>query len=66
MCPLTTLHTSPLARIPVTKLVATHDLDVAHKTCTNAIVLLDGAIAESGSIDGILSDADLLQHSGLS
>ncbi len=54
-----------IARLPVTKLIATHDLEMALGLCTRAIVLEGGRIAADGPTRELLGDADLMQTHGL-
>lgn len=48
-----------------TKLIATHDLLFAEKTCERAIVLAGGRIVAAGPLNSILQDGNLLDRSGL-
>jgi len=54
-----------LNRLPVTRLVVTHDLPYAYESCTRAVILAEGRVAGDGPIEQILSDEDLLQRYGL-
>lgn len=49
-----------LDTLPTTTLMVTHDLPYAHRVCTRAVVLDDGAIVADGSIDAVLADTELL------
>lgn len=48
-----------------TKIVATHDLDMALDVCDRVIVLADGAVIADGPAREILADAALMDESGL-
>jgi len=48
-----------------TKLVVTHDLDMAAQICDRAVILLSGRIIADGPIRDILSDSALLSRAGL-
>jgi cobalt/nickel transport system ATP-binding protein len=48
-----------------TKLVATHDLDLALDLCDRVIIINHGAVAADGSADVVLHDGDLLEANGL-
>lgn len=54
-----------LARFDHTKIIATHDLDMALDLCSRTIVLKDGGIMADGPTGGILEDEGLLQTSNL-
>lgn len=54
-----------LCRFEHTKIIATHDLDMALDVCSRAIVLSDGRIVADGPTGEILTDEALLQASGL-
>jgi cobalt/nickel transport system ATP-binding protein len=54
-----------LAGFEHTKLVATHDLDMALELCERTIVLSGGRLTADGPTREIFSDADLLGRSGL-
>ncbi len=49
-----------LRSLPITQLIATHDLDLALELCDRTIVLNHGMIARDGSTAEILSDGDFL------
>ncbi len=44
-----------------TKIVATHDLDLALDVCDRVIILNEGQVAADGPIETLFSDADLLE-----
>jgi cobalt/nickel transport system ATP-binding protein len=54
-----------LAGFEHTKIIATHDLDMALDLCSRVIVLRDGRIAADGPASEILKDGPLLQASHL-
>ena len=55
---------STLNALPVTKIIATHDLDLVLETCDRVLLLHDGQIAADGPAGEILRDRALLeQHS---
>lgn len=54
-----------LNTLPSTKLIATHDVTFARDTCRMGIVLQEGAVIATGSIDAILADSALLDSCGL-
>ncbi|MBW4697062.1 MAG: energy-coupling factor ABC transporter ATP-binding protein [Aphanocapsa lilacina HA4352-LM1] len=54
-----------LAELPQTKLVATHDLDMALETCTRTIVIDRGQVVADGPSGHILADRVLLETHGL-
>ncbi len=54
-----------LSALPVTKLVATHDLLFALELCERAVVLDNGQVVADGPIQEILADEQLLEEHGL-
>ena len=53
-----------LRQIPITKLIATHDLELVVELCSRVIVLDEGAVVAEGPTVELLSDEDLmLRHS---
>jgi cobalt/nickel transport system ATP-binding protein len=54
-----------LASFEHTKIIATHDLDMALDLCSRTIVLNDGGIVADGPTGEILEDEGLLQRSNL-
>ncbi|MDY0087210.1 MAG: ABC transporter ATP-binding protein [Coriobacteriia bacterium] len=54
-----------LATFDHTKIIATHDLDLALELCERTIVMSDGTITADGPTQEVFSDDDLLARSGL-
>lgn len=54
-----------LKALPVTKLIATHDLDLVLETCSRVVLLSEGRIAADGPAGEILRDRKLLEDNGL-
>ncbi len=54
-----------LNELPVTKLIATHDLDLVLETCDRVLLLDDGKIAADGAAGEILRDKELLERHNL-
>ena len=54
-----------LRRIPLTKLIATHDLEFVVELCSRAIVLDKGTIVAEGPSAELLSNEDLMLRHGL-
>jgi cobalt/nickel transport system ATP-binding protein len=54
-----------LQELPVTKIIASHDLDMVRCLCGRAVLLDSGRILADGSTDGILGDEVLLRAHGL-
>jgi len=53
-----------LRQIPITKLIATHDLELVVELCSRVIVLDEGAVVAQGPTVEVLSDEELmLRHS---
>jgi cobalt/nickel transport system ATP-binding protein len=53
-----------LQNLPLTQLIATHDLDLALELCSRTVVLSKGQIVYNGTTEQIMGDPDfLLQHS---
>jgi cobalt/nickel transport system ATP-binding protein len=53
-----------LRQIPITKLIATHDLELVVELCSRVIVLDEGSVVAQGPTVGLLSDEELmLRHS---
>jgi len=56
---------SLLRRLPVTKIVASHDLELVQALCQRAIVLDQGQVIADGTTDRILTNKPLLAAHGL-
>lgn len=54
-----------LRRIPATKLIATHDLELAVELCSRAIVLDQGTVVADGPVLELLDDEALMLQHGL-
>jgi cobalt/nickel transport system ATP-binding protein len=54
-----------LKALPLTQLVATHDLDMALELCDRTIVLSQGQIVYDGATERIMNDADFLERHAL-
>ena len=54
-----------LRSLPVTKIIASHDLELIRETCERAIVLDGGRLIADGPTRCILGNADLMQAHGL-
>ena len=54
-----------LKRVPATKLIATHDLDLAVALCSRVIVLDRGLIVADGPTHQVLNDEELMLAHGL-
>lgn len=54
-----------LSELPITKLIATHDLDLALDLCTRVLVLKEGSLFADGSTSVVLRDQVLLEACGL-
>ncbi len=54
-----------LQGVPMTKLIATHDLDMALELCDRVIILKDGEIFAQGNAKDILTQKELLEEAGL-
>ena len=54
-----------LKRLPLTRIIASHDLELVQALCQRAIVLDHGRIIADGATDCILADARLLKAHGL-
>ena len=54
-----------LATLKVTRLVVTHDLEMARELCPRTVVMEKGRIAADGLTSRLLSDHDFLYRSGL-
>ncbi len=56
---------SILNKINITKIIATHDLDMALDLCKRVIIIKEGRIFQEGESEYILKDEELLTKSGL-
>jgi cobalt/nickel transport system ATP-binding protein len=54
-----------LASLPATKLVATHDMDMALRLCDRAVIVDAGRVVADGPAAELMADADLLEAHGL-
>ncbi|HEX75138.1 MAG TPA: ABC transporter ATP-binding protein [Dehalococcoidia bacterium] len=54
-----------LRQLPVTKIVAAHDLELVRALCQRTVVMDEGKIVAGGSTESILSDVPLLRAHGL-
>lgn len=54
-----------LRKIPATKLIATHDLEMVVELCSRAIVLDRGVVVAEGPVEKLLSDEALMLAHGL-
>jgi cobalt/nickel transport system ATP-binding protein len=54
-----------LNRLGVTKVIATHDLDMVLETCQRVILIDQGEIVAKGETRDILSNKELLEGHGL-
>jgi cobalt/nickel transport system ATP-binding protein len=55
-----------LNTLPITKIVATHDLELVRALCHRTVVMDEGKIAADGKTEDILNDIPLLRAHGLS
>lgn len=54
-----------LGEMPMTKIIAAHDLEVVKTLCQRTILLDEGRVIADGSTEGILSNIPLLEAHGL-
>ena len=54
-----------LNRLDITKVIASHDLDMIMDTCSDVILINDGRIVAQGSAPEILKDKELLEANNL-
>ena len=59
------IHRSLLKKLPVTKIVASHDIEMLRALCQRIIVVNHGCITTEGSTESVLSDKQLLVAYGL-
>ena len=57
--------TSLLKRLPMSKIIASHDLELVKALCQRAIILDHGQIIADGTTNHILADIPLLRAHGL-
>lgn len=50
-----------IRKLPGTKIITSHDLDMIYDTCTRVILLSEGRVAADGPSTGILHDKELLE-----
>jgi cobalt/nickel transport system ATP-binding protein len=54
-----------LNQLPITKIIATHDLELVRALCHRTVVMDEGKIAADGKTENILDDIHLLKAHGL-
>lgn len=54
-----------LEELPLTQLIATHDLDLAWELCDRTVILSQGQIVYDGQTDEIMRDAEFLEQHAL-
>jgi cobalt/nickel transport system ATP-binding protein len=54
-----------LKQLPMTKIIATHDLELVRALCRRTVVMDEGKIVADGNTDSILADISLLKAHGL-
>ncbi len=54
-----------LNSLPMTKLIASHDLDLVWEVCSRVIVLKDGRVEADGDAKELLGNQDLMERCGL-
>lgn len=54
-----------LRSLPLTQVIATHDLDLAVELCTRTVVLSQGHVVFDGPTETVMSQADFLDHHAL-
>jgi cobalt/nickel transport system ATP-binding protein len=54
-----------LNRFPMTKIIATHDLELVRASCQRTIIMDEGKIAADGRTENILDDIMPLKAHGL-
>ena len=54
-----------LKQLPMTKIVATHDLELVRALCGRTVVMDEGKIVADGNTEDILNDISLLKAHGL-
>lgn len=54
-----------LGRLPMTKIIASHDLDFISRTCTRVALLDAGSVMAAGGVAEILGDQTLMERFGM-
>lgn len=54
-----------LNQLPITKVIATHDLELVRTLCQRTVVMDEGKIVADGTTESILADVQLLRAHGL-
>jgi cobalt/nickel transport system ATP-binding protein len=54
-----------LKNIPVTKIIASHDLEMVRLLCDRVLVLSNGTITVDGKVEDILSNPEIMRQNGL-
>jgi len=54
-----------LNQLPITKVIATHDLELVRTLCQRTVVMDEGKIVADGATESILADTQLLRAHGL-
>jgi cobalt/nickel transport system ATP-binding protein len=54
-----------LGKLPMTKIIASHDLDFISRTCTRVALLDAGAVMAAGGVKEILGDRELMERFGM-
>jgi cobalt/nickel transport system ATP-binding protein len=54
-----------LGRLPMTKIIASHDLDFVSRTCTRVALLDGGAVVAEGSVTDVLGDRLVMERFGM-
>lgn len=55
-----------LQKLPITRIIATHDLEIVEALCQRVVVLDGGRIVADDAVDAILDNVSLLESHGLS
>jgi cobalt/nickel transport system ATP-binding protein len=54
-----------LAQLPLTQMIATHDLDLALELCSRTIVLSQGRVVYDGMTETVMNDREFLEQHAL-